>query len=44
MSNLRKKILPLEPNSNTSNQTALVDGIYITSQTARKQALSFIWA
>ena len=44
MSNLRKKILSLEPNSNTSNQTALVDGIYITSQTARKQALSFIWA
>ena len=44
MSNLREKILSLEPNSNTSNQTALVDGIYITSQAVRRQALSFIWA
>lgn len=44
MSNLREKILSLEPNSNTGNQTALVDGIYITSQAVRKQALSFIWA
>lgn len=44
MSNLREKILSLEPNSNTNNQTALVDGIYITSQAVRRQALSFIWA
>ena len=44
MSNLREKILSLEPNSNTSDQTALVDGIYITSQAVRRQALSFIWA
>lgn len=44
MSNLREKILSLEPNSNTSNQTALVDGVYITSQAVRRQALSFIWA
>lgn len=44
MSNLREKILSLEPNSNTNNQTALVDGIYITNQAVRRQALSFIWA
>ena len=44
MSNLREKILSLEPNSNTNNQTALVDGIYITNQAVIKQALSFIWA
>lgn len=44
MSNLREKILSLEPNNNTSNQTALVDGIYITSQAIRRQTLSFIWA
>lgn len=44
MSNLREKILSLEPNSSTSNQTALVDGVYITSQAVRRQALSFIWA
>ena len=44
MSNLKEKILSLEPNSNTSSQTALVDGIYITNQAVRRQALSFIWA
>ena len=44
MSNLKEKILSLEPNSNTSSQTALVDGVYITSQAVRRQALSFIWA
>ena len=44
MSSLREKIVSLDPNSNTNNQTALVDGIYITSQAARRQALSFIWA
>lgn len=44
MGDLKEKILSLESNSNTSNQTALVDGLYITSQAVRRQALSFIWA
>ena len=44
MSNLRDKILSLEPSDNVDTKTALVDGVYITSQSARKQALSYIWA
>lgn len=44
MSNLRDKILSLEPSDNVDTKTALVDGVYITSQSARKQALSYVWA
>ena len=42
MNKLKDKILSLEPNTNT--KTALVDGIYITNQSARRQALSYVWA
>lgn len=44
MSNLREKILSLEPEGNVDTKTALVDGVYITSQIARKHALSYVWA
>ena len=43
MSNLREKILSLEPKEN-NHQTALVDGIYVNNHSNRKQALSYIWA
>ena len=44
MSNLREKIGPSTSKNNVDTKTALVDGVYMTSQSIRKQTLSHIWA